>query len=100
MQCISNLAIDQKDSMNLGPLFVKLALLKEQRHSKPCKRCGLLHDQRVNECPHCGSLSDRELAKMLEEKELEHLGNVVLGNKLFIFAGIIAILLIIMLASS
>lgn len=86
--------------MNLGPLFVKLAMLKEQRHSKACKRCGWLYDQRVNECPHCGSLSDRELAKMLEEKELEHLGNVALGKKLFMFSAIIAILLIIMLASS
>lgn len=81
--------------MNLGGLGARAALLKSQKPTKQCERCGLHYVVEGNDtCPHCGSLSDRELQVLLEHKEREQAGNRSLGLLFVVVAiGLAAVLI-------
>lgn len=79
--------------MSLFGLLARTALLKEQLHTKPCGRCGLLFDHRQPHCPHCHNLDDHQLARLLERKAQEHEGNARLGRWLLLGAAMLAALM-------
>jgi len=82
--------------VNIGGLAAKAAMLKHQKPTIPCTRCGLHYVAEENEqCPHCGSLSEFELARFLEKLEQERLGRNQLGFWFGIAALIIAFLLVV-----
>ena len=74
--------------MNLG-FLLRAALLKDQLHIKPCRRCGLHYDERTPGCPHCGDLDDEGLKAMLAEKDLEREGNAAMGRIFLLIAAVL-----------
>lgn len=81
--------------MSLGGLGARAALLKSQKPTKECERCGLHYVVEENDtCPHCGSLSDGELQELLEHKEREQKGNRSLGLIFLVVAIVLAAILI------
>ncbi len=74
--------------MNLG-FLLRAALLKDQLHIKPCKRCGLHFDERTQDCPHCGDLDDAALKAMLVKKDLEREGNAAMGRIFLLVAALL-----------
>jgi len=74
--------------MDLGGMVLRALLLKDQLHTKPCKRCGLHYDDRELKCPHCSELGPDALQAMLKGKELEREGNIPMG-RVFLLVGIV-----------
>ena len=71
--------------MSIGGLGARAALLKGQKNTKPCERCGLHYISEENEqCPHCNSLDEAGLKKLIEQVERHHQGNKKLGMMFFI----------------
>lgn len=74
--------------MNIGGLGARAALLQNQKHTKPCERCGLhsaFEDNKL--CPHCSSLDEAGLKKLMAKKEQNYQGRSNLG-KWFIMAAL------------
>ena len=74
--------------MNLG-FLARAALLKDQLHIKPCKRCGLHYDERVPACPHCDGLDASGLNALLAEKQKEREGNVAMGKGFLVIGAVL-----------
>lgn len=74
--------------MSLGGFGLRALLLKDQLHTKPCKRCGLHYDQREPICPHCSELDDASLSVMLAEKEEVRKAGVPMG-RVFLLIGFV-----------
>lgn len=71
----------------IGGLIGRAILLREQMKEKPCKRCGLNFDPvKIDKCPRCTELNEKELAILFEKRESESSGNRNLGTWFFITA--------------
>ncbi len=82
--------------MNIGGLAARAAMLKNQKPTIPCKRCGLNYvAEEHDKCPHCGLLSEFELSCLLERLEQERLSRSQLGFWFGITALIVAFLMIV-----
>ena len=69
----------------MGGLGARAILLKDQKNTKPCERCGLHYvPEKSEQCPHCGSLDHEGLYKLLEQIKLNREGNKKLGKLFFI----------------
>jgi len=90
--------MSQGPQMSIGGLVAKAALLKQQKPTKPCERCGLHYVAEENEqCPHCGSLSETELRDLLEKQMSERRGRNQLGIW-FVIASIIIVFLMVVIS--
>lgn len=84
--------------MDLG-FLLRAALLKDQLHIKPCRRCGLHYDQRQPDCPHCGELDDSGLKALFSERERQQEGNVAMGRFFLLIAALLGVCVLIGLLS-
>ena len=85
--------------MSLGGLGARAILLKDQKDTKPCDRCGLHYVPEDNEkCPHCGSLDQAGLKKLLKEIERQNQGNRKLG--LLFFIGMLVVVFIMLVVAN
>ena len=82
--------------MNIPGLGARAALLKQQKITKPCPRCGLRYPQQEPECAHCGHLDEAGLAQLRENIEKEYQGRKALGQW-FLMAAIGVLLLMALL---
>jgi len=74
--------------MNISHLATIAAQLKEQMKKKPCKRCRMRYDPKIEDkCPYCGDLDRKGLKEFFVKKEREFQGNRQLG-RWFIIAAI------------
>jgi|GEM_PF-4541601 len=71
--------------MSIGGLVAKLALVKSQKPTQKCERCGLHYPKDAAVCTHCGNLDDRGLNELLEAIEFQRESNRRLG---LLFAGL------------
>lgn len=83
--------------MNIGGLGARAALLKHQKPTKLCSRCGLRYAEDLNVCSHCGTLSDQELYELKERLEFEGEGSSKLGLYLIMLSIISALLFLLAL---
>lgn len=73
--------------MNMGGLGERFALLKMQKPTQRCERCGLRYVVEENDkCPHCGTLSNFELGALKERISMEQEGNRRLGQWFILIA--------------
>ena len=86
--------------MGIGGLAARAALLKEQLRQKPCPRCGLHYDPvKLAQCPHCGNLDERGLARLLEQREARFEANRALSIRFFVVALILLLVMIAVLSN-
>ena len=78
----------------LGGLGMKIALMRHNKPSKECSRCGLRYTIDNKNCPHCHNLTDSEFLKLKEKISNEHEGNKSLGKVFFVIAVILITLMI------
>jgi len=83
--------------MNIGGLGARAALLKHQKPTKPCERCGLRYAEDLDVCSHCGTLNDQELCELKERLEIEGEGSSKLGFYLIMLSVISALLFLLTL---
>jgi hypothetical protein len=78
-------------------LIAKAILLRKQLksdHTKQCDRCLQVYDRRLDHCPHCKGLNDRQAELLKNEQIGMQIGNVlhillVFGVLAFCFAVLI-----------
>ena len=78
--------------MNIGGLGARAALLKHQKPTKPCDRCGLRYAEDLDVCSHCGTLNDQELHELKKRLAAEAEGSSRLGLYLLKLSVISALL--------
>jgi ribosomal protein L37E len=82
--------------MNIGGLGARLALLRNQKSTKSCERCGLHYVFEENElCPHCGALDEVGLRELSRKVERNYQGRRNLGRLFFIAALVIGLVMLI-----
>jgi hypothetical protein len=82
---------------NVMSLIAKAILLRKQLksdHSKQCGRCLQVYDRRLDQCPHCTGMDDRQVELLKNEQKGMQIGNVlhillVFGVLAFCFAVLI-----------
>jgi uncharacterized membrane protein YvbJ len=80
----------------MGGLGARAVLLKDQKDTKPCKRCGLHYAPDENEqCPHCAALDHAGLKKLLEQIEQQTEGNRKLGRRFLIGMLVVGLIMLI-----
>ena len=84
--------------MDLG-FLLRAALLKDQLHIKPCRRCGLHYDQRQPACSHCGELDEHGLVTLQAKREQQRQGNAVMGRAFLLIAALLGVCVLIGLLS-
>jgi len=52
-------------------LIARLILLLQERNQIKCTRCGLYHDKRYTQCPHCRDMDAARLQAFLEESGID-----------------------------
>ena len=81
--------------MSLTGLLGKAAVLRHQRPTRKCKRCGLQHDKaNGDKCPHCGNLADSELSQLQEKLHRESEGEKSLGFYFIVAALILGAIMV------
>lgn len=83
----------------IGGPGAKLADVLKQKPTKPCLRCGLHYEQEDhNQCPHCSSLNDSELAKLQQTMQAEKRGNHYLGMKFLAISLVLGVFLLFLIS--
>jgi len=66
--------------------------LRERKNQSLCKRCGLVYNKTLDNCPHCYHINDHTLKLQLKKRANERINlgkGMVLGAILLIFIMII-----------
>ncbi len=82
--------------MSIGGLGARAAMLKNQKPTKKCERCGLRYvEPSPDKCPHCGDLCEARLHQLLDKVQREAKASKSLG-KYFLFAAILTAVLLVL----
>ncbi|WP_111642292.1 hypothetical protein [Marinimicrobium alkaliphilum] len=65
------------------------------RKLNKCERCGQQYSKKETLCPHCGHLTDQQVALLKQDLKERHEGNANLGKLFLALAAIIALGLLI-----
>jgi len=60
----------------------------------PCKRCGLLYEKQLDQCPNCSGIDDAKLKVLLKQRSQMRLS---IGKAMYIGAIIIVVIMVIAL---
>lgn len=66
--------------------------LEKEKLLKLCKRCGILHSKRLTECPHCSSLDDENLSRLLLQRAESRMS---MGNTMLYFVAVFVLIILV-----